>query len=147
MSSVVQHRRPLRALAIGVVAGVAAGAALAGAPAMAAQTYWPVSGTLNTGGYLVQYSSWRVHDVNGRAGLDVNSQVGSCGQPIRLGLRNMLGDQVTASNVYTGTSAGLKYFTMASSGSTTIPANYYAFNGRMTACSGADNTWAGQVYI
>ena len=149
MSSATHHNWLRRSTAIGVAAATClAGSALLGAsPALAAQRYYAVSGTLNTGGYLVQYSTFRDHNVLGRAGLDVNNNVGPCGQPIRIGLRDLEGDQITASNVYSGTGSGLKYFSVASSGSLNIPINSYALNGRMVECHGAENGWGGNLYL
>lgn len=135
MSSITRLRRA------GAVAAATAVITLVLPSAAHAATY-DVWGTLNTGGALVQYSTFRSH-ISGGASLRIYDNVGTYS---RFGLRDTGGTQVTNSNQYNG-SGGDAPFTLASNGSTTIPTGSYALNGRMGAQSGADNYWAGTLNL
>ncbi len=132
-------------LAAKVAAASVAAALLAvvGATAAEAATY-SVYGDLNTGGYLVQYSTYRTHG-GGGSSLKITDNVSSYS---RFGLRNTSNVQITNSNEYHGTGT-LLAFTLASNGSYDIPAGSYAINGRMAADSGhgADHHWAGTLSL
>ncbi|NMM92913.1 hypothetical protein [Bifidobacterium oedipodis] len=115
-----------------VLIGIVAGGALAfGIPASAQAATHDVYGYLNTGGALIQYSTFRSH-LAGNASLRVTNNVGTYS---RFGLRTTDGVQRTASLQYNG-SGGDQSWGWVASGS-------YALNGRMGARSGADNYWAG----
>jgi len=122
------------------VAVMAMFSVMMGSPNAEASGY-NISGTLNTGGYLVQYSTYRTH-TGGGASLQVTLNVDTYS---RFGLRNPSGTQITNSNEY----HAKEYlaFTMASNGSLVIPAGSYAINGRMAAKSGAANSWRGYLTI
>lgn len=124
---------PAAAVLFAVVGGTAAEAAS-----------YSVWGTLNTGGYLVQYSTFRTH-AGGGSSLKVTDNVAGYS---RFGLRNTAGTQISNSNEYTGTGK-LIAFKLASNGSLDIPKGSYALNGRMAANSGngADNYWAGTLSL
>lgn len=100
----------------------------AAVPTSAYAATYDVAGELNTGGHLVQYSTFRSH-IEGGASLHIYNNVGTYS---RFGLRNTSGSQVTNTNQYNG-SGGDQAFTRASNGSTTIPTGSYAINGRMGA--------------
>lgn len=80
-----------------VVVAMAAVIGLAAPLAAQAATY-DIYGTLNTGGSLVQYSTFRSH-ISGGASLRVYDNVGTYS---RFGLRNTAGTQITNSNQYNG---------------------------------------------
>lgn len=129
-------------------AGVALSSVVAVIPAQANQS-WNVSGTLNTSGTLIQYSTWRPHS-SGASDFTISNQVGCSGNRwSRWGLRK---DQ--SSSQYTNTlqingETGNGRFTRASDGSATLPSGQYAINGRMAneTGHGCDNSWAGSIYL
>lgn len=106
-----------------------------GIPFSASAQTFNVSGTLNTGGSLVQYSTFRSH-VAGNASLKVTNNVGTYS---RFGLRTSDGVQRTSSLQYNG-SGGDQSWGYLATGS-------YALNGRMGAKRGADNYWAGLLTL
>jgi hypothetical protein len=126
---------------IAVVPSTAALLALVGTTAAEAAAY-SVYGTLNTGGYLVQYSTYRTHS-GGGSSLKVTDNVAGYS---RFGLRNTANSQISNSNEYHGTNT-LLAFKRASNGSLDIPTGSYALNGRMAANSGGDNYWAGTLNL
>jgi len=108
---------------------------------VSAATY-NVWGELNTGGHLVQYSTYRTH-LSGSAALRIYDNTGCCGvRYSRFGLRDLNDVQITHTNQYNGDGGDIP-FRRASNNSLTIPTGSYALNGRMAACSGCDRFWAG----
>ncbi|MBT1177708.1 hypothetical protein [Bifidobacterium callimiconis] len=97
---------------------VACLALMLGAPAAANAATYSVSGQLNAGGQLVQYSTFRSH-TRGTAGLRITENVSGTS---RFGLRNTSGSQVTSSLSFTSPS----YQSWG-----TVAAGRYALNGRM----------------
>jgi hypothetical protein len=113
----------------------------------AAATY-ALTGTLNTSGTLVQYSTYRPH-ISGGASLRVYDNTGcSANRWSRFGLRINDSSQFTNSNQYNG-DGGDRVFTRASNGSRTLPTNDYAINGRMAnqTGQGCDNYWEGVLTL
>lgn len=107
-------------------------------PALADSAY--VSGQLNTGGHLVQYSTYRTHTFTGPINLNLNNNTGTY---TRLGLRDTSGNQFT--NTSQWNAPGSQNFVLPS-GSTTIGSGkQFAINGRMGSCFGCDNVWGGTL--
>jgi hypothetical protein len=104
-------------------------------------------GTLNTGGYLVQYSTYRWHN-SGSAAMEIWNNTGAGGlRYSRFGLRNLADVQITHTNQYNGDPGGYIPFRRASNNSLTIPTAYYALNGRMANCFLCDNYWEGRLEL
>ena len=129
-------------------AGAIMAAGLAAAPAQANQS-WNISGTLNTSGTLMQYSTWRPHS-SGVSDFTITNQVGCSGNRwSRWGLRkDGSSDQYTQTLQINGES-GNGRFKRVSDGSTTLPSGQYAINGRMAneTGHGCDNAWAGSIWL
>jgi len=120
-----------KALAAVAVSGVLA----FGVPLSAQAATYDVWGQLNTGGALIQYSTFRSH-LAGNASLRIYDNVGTYS---RFGLRGTDGEQKTSSLQYNG-SGGDQSWGWVATGS-------YALNGRMGAQRGADNYWAGTLNL
>lgn len=119
---------------------VVAAGLVAAAPAAAHADSTYVGGQLNTGGYLVQYSTYRTHTFTGPINLNLTNNTGTY---TRLGLRDTSGNQFT--NTSQWNAPGSQNFVLPS-GSTTIGAGkQFAFNGRMGSCWGCDNVWGGTL--
>lgn len=101
---------------------------------------YPVSGTIDTSGGLVQYSTFRYHG-GGPATLEVDSYPGySDGNWLRVGLRNPAGTQVAVIQFEDGSPLG----TTMSFGS--VAAGDYALNARLVIDTNVDfpgTTWSG----
>lgn len=125
----------------GVIAALFLGAFALVLPGVAFADSTYVSGSLNTSGSLVQYSTFRTHTFTGpiNMNLDNNTQ-----NYTRLGLRDTSGNQFT--NTSQWNAPGSQNFVLPS-GSTTIGAGkQFAFNGRMGACGWfCDNVWGGTL--
>ena len=131
-----------------VVAGVAVASALAVGPAQANQL-WNVSGTLNTSGTLMQYSTWRPH-TSGVSDFTISNQVGCSGNRwSRWGLRKDYSTSQYTNTLQINGETGNGRFSRASDGSTTLPTGQYAINGRMAneTGHGCDNSWAGSIWL
>lgn len=117
------------------------------APAMAAQLY-PLTGTLNTSGTLIQYSTYRPH-ASGGSNFAISNNVGCADNRwSRFGLRVNDSTQYTQTLQFNG-ETGSQAFKRASDGSATIAAGSYAINGRMAneTGHGCDNAWAGSMLL
>lgn len=114
-------------------------------------TTYPVSGQLNSGGHLMQYGTYRWHGT-GTAGLNVTSNI--VGGYSAFGLRDVNNIQVTNSIIWSNSGSGatsntgLKWFA-TTSGSSSIPGQYLAINGRMTTVGGGyyNINWSGVLYL
>lgn len=132
------RRLPLIGLLSGLALLISVGTALA------ASEY--VTGSLNTSGSLVQYSTIRTHAFQGIIDEDIDNLPGN--EYLRLGLRNDTNNtQFTLTeqwDVYT-----LKEFHLSSNGSNIINARKFRINGRMEAgCQFfCDNTWGGLMHF
>ena len=131
-----------------LAAGVAAASTLMIAPAQANQL-WNVSGTLNTSGTLVQYSTWRPHST-GVSDFTISNQVGCSGNRwSRWGLRKDYSSSQYTDSIQINGETGNGRFKRASDGSTSLPTGQYAINGRMAneTGHGCDNAWAGSIWL
>ncbi|MCA9686964.1 MAG: hypothetical protein KC457_32660 [Myxococcales bacterium] len=131
-----------------LAAGVAAASTLMIAPAQANQL-WNVSGTLNTSGTLVQYSTWRPHST-GVSDFTISNQVGCSGNRwSRWGLRKDYSSSQYTNSIQINGETGNGRFKRASDGSTSLPTGQYAINGRMAneTGHGCDNAWAGSIWL
>jgi len=100
-----------------------------------------VWGEPHTGGYLGKYSTYRWHNTEQAARL-VYDNVGTYS---RLGLREIFGSQIMRSNQYKGSGGYAPFATLL--GLLTIPAGWYALNGRMGAWFSRDNVWQGILVL
>lgn len=133
--------------ALSMILGIGAALLVSNVGTASAATH-DVWGELNTGGYLVQYSTFRSH-ISGGASLRIYNNTGHDNHRYsRFGLRNTSGTQITHTNQYNG-SGGDQVFRRSSNNSTTIPTGDYALNGRMADASGhgCDNVWAGTLVL
>ena len=131
-----------------LAAGVAAASTLMIAPAQANQL-WNVSGTLNTSGTLVQYSTWRPHST-GVSDFTISNQVGCSGNRwSRWGLRKDYSSSQYTNSIQINGETGNGRLKRASDGSTSLPTGQYAINGRMAneTGHGCDNAWAGSIWL
>lgn len=136
-------RKAAASVALAVLASVAAVA-----PAQANQSY-PLSGTLNTSGTLIQYSTWRPHS-SGVSDFTISNQVGCSGNRwSRWGLRKDYSTSQFTTTIQINGEQGNGRFARADNGSTTLPSGQYALNGRMAneTGHGCDNAWAGSIYL
>lgn len=129
-------RKKLVTMAASVLAagGLVLGVGIA--PASAAS--YNVSGTLNCGGAMAQYSTFRPHAA-GPAKLQKTYDNWITGTQTRYGLRNTTGTQVTNTIAFNVRSYTTKSFTTAG-GSGSVPQGSYAINariGNVTSASGA----------
>lgn len=130
------------------VSGVLLVSGLAGTPAQANQLY-NLTGTLNTSGTLIQYSTWRPHS-SGTSDFSISNQVGCSGNRwSRWGLRKDYSSSQYTNSLQINGETGNGRFSRASNGSTTLPSGQYAINGRMAneTGHGCDNYWAGSIYL
>lgn len=125
-------KRMKRLAAASVTAGLLI-AGLVGAPAHAA-TY-AVEGTLNCGGALAQYGTFRSHS-SGGAALKKTFDNWITGTETRYGLRNGAGTQVTKTLAFAVRSYVSKSF-QTTGGSSTIPTGSYAINARIGNVTGS----------
>ncbi|MBW3082308.1 hypothetical protein [Bifidobacterium phasiani] len=117
------------------VVGVCAIAMVMPISAQAAQ--YNVSGYLNTGGYLVQYSTFRWH-TSGEMSMTLSDNVETYSQ---FGLRGTDDVQQTPTIQFKASEINVrKVWGLGSTGS-------YALNGRMGPRSGADNKWEGKMVL
>lgn len=137
----------LVARAVTLTLGVVATSAALVVPASANQLY-PLTGTLNTSGTLVQYGTYRPH-TSGGANFALSDQVGCSGnRTSRFGLRINDSSQYTQTLAF-NSETGSQAFRRASDGSSTLATNSYAVNGRMAneTGHGCDNKWAGSLFL
>lgn len=110
-------------------------------------TRLPVSGSLTAGAPTTYYSTLRW--MEGPTAMNVSS-FNSCGKELRVGLRTGASGTQSTDTLSWKEPHDLQYFYATGGASPTpdLPANYYAFNARMTtACAGGGNqTWAGDLY-
>ncbi len=122
---------------------------LVAVPAAQANQLYNVSGTLNTSGTLVQYSTWRPHS-SGVSDFTITNQVGCNGNRwSRWGLRKDGSSSQYTQSIQINGESGNGRFRRASDGSTTLPSGQYAINGRMANETGhfCDNAWAGSIWL
>lgn len=132
---------------LAIVGATTVGAVVAFA-SPASATLIPLTGTLNTSGTLVQYSTYRPH-VSGPSEMAISNNTGCADNRFsRFGLRVNDTSQYTNTNQYNG-ETGSQPFTRASNGSSTIGTGSYAINGRMAneTGHGCDNSWAGTILL
>ncbi|WP_305788090.1 hypothetical protein [Symbioplanes lichenis] len=123
-----------------LLGGAAALALILGTPGMASANSVQVSGELNTGGSLVQYSTFRTHTFTGPINLNLTDNTGTY---TRLGLRNTSGTQFT--NTSQWNAPGSQNFVLPSGSTTIASGTQFAFNGRMGACTACDRFWGGTL--
>jgi len=128
--------------------GTVLASAAAVVPAQANQLY-SLSGTLNTSGTLIQYSTWRPHST-GTSDFTISNQVGFSGNRwSRWGLRKDYSSSQYTRTLQINGETGNGRFQRASDGGTSLPSGQYAMNGRMAneTGHGCDNSWAGSIYL
>lgn len=102
-----------------------------------------VSGTLDRGGALVQYPTYRTHTYAGVISIRIDNM---CWGWLHLGLRNTAGTQFTNSAAFTAVGQSADF--IQTNGSAIIAkGKEFAINGRMKAGggSGDDNSWSGYL--
>lgn len=105
-------------------------------PAMADNIY--VSGELNRGGHLVQYSTFRTHTFTGPINMNLTNNTANY---TRLGLRYTNGTQFTQTIQFNA--PGNQNFPLLNGSTTIAQGTYFAINGRMGSCTLCDNIWGG----
>lgn len=127
-------RKVIRRLIAGVIGAIAIAAAV---PVSANAAQYSVFGYLNTGGSLVQYSTFRWH-VSGEMSMTLSDNVETYSS---FGLRGTDGVQQTPSIRFNRSEIHVrKVWGLATTGN-------YALNGRMGATTWADNKWEGYIVL